>query len=291
MNIDEMIERAKEIRERDRFGAVAPEELKGFNVSKEDVYIDTENYKVHTVRFTPWNAKAGRPMLINFHGGGFLKGRYDRDDLFCYKIANALGCDVVDIDYKLAPEYQYPVAVNESFEVVEWLFQHADKWGVDINKVVLSGQSSGGNLVTTVVMRSLQSKVIKPCGVFIGWAPLDLYTDPALKPRTERDMPPERARLYNSFYCKEEQMREYLVSPIFAEESQLKLFPKTLMFSAGQDSLAMEDEAFALKLIKAGVEVRLQRFENSAHGFLTNRMDEWQEAMKLLLEFLQQVYN
>lgn len=284
-----MKEKAEQIRIKDRAGAVDPEEFVDFPVLKEDIYMDTESYSVHAVRFTPINSKNNRPMVINFHGGGFLKGRYSRHDLFCSKIANILGCEVVDVDYKLAPEHQYPVAVNESYEVTEWLFQHASQWGVDINKIILSGQSSGGNLVTTVVMRSKESKFIKPCGVVIGWAPLDLYTDPTLKPRRERDMPPERARLYNSFYCKPEQLKEIYVSPIFADETHLQHFPKTLMLIAGEDSLAAEDEAFALKLINAGVDVRVRKFQNSVHGFLTKRMDQWEDAMELLLEFLNQV--
>lgn len=283
-----MIERANQIRMRDNFGAVEPEEFSKFPILKEEIVIDTDNFKVKAVRFTPTNAKSNRPMMINFHGGGFLKGRYDRDDLLWSKISNILGCEVVDVDYRLAPENQYPIAVNESYEVTEWLFKNAGAWGVDTNKIILSGQSSGGNLATTIAMRSKESKFIKPCGLVICWSPLDLYTDPALKLRTERDMPPDRAKLYNSFYCKPEEMKEVLVSPVFAEEIQLQYFPKTLFLIAGEDSLAAENREFALKLIKAGVDVRVKQFNESVHGFLTNRMCQWEDAMNVLLEFLKQ---
>lgn len=286
-----MIERAKQIRARDSFGLVTPEDFIGYPAVKQEEYIDTENYTVHIIRFTPEGAKDHRPMFVNFHGGGFLKGRYGRDDLLCSKIASILECEVVDIDYKLAPEYQYPVAVNEAYEITEWLFRNADKWGVDTKRVILSGQSSGGNLVSTIALRSGESKYIKPCGIIIGWAPLDLYTDPANKPRVEGDMPPERARLYNSFYCNPMEAKDQLVSPLFADECNLKYFPKTLIISAGQDSLAAEDEAFAARLIKAGIDVRARRFMNSKHGFLTNRMDEWEEAMELLVQFSKEAFR
>lgn len=288
LDLKEMIERANKIRMRDSFDVVEKEEFSKFPTIKEAIIIDTENFKVKAVRFTPINPKNHRPMVINFHGGGFLKGRYDKHDLICSKISSILDCEVVDVDYRLAPENQYPIAVNESYEVTEWLFKNAGAWGVDTTKIILSGQSAGGNLATTIVMRSRESEVIKPCGLVICWAPLDLYTDPALKPRTERDMPPERAKLYNSFYCKPEEMKEILVSPVFAEEGDLQHFPKTLFLIAGEDSLAAENREFALKLIKAGVDVRVKQFNESIHGFLTKRVGQWEDAMDLLLKFLKQ---
>ena len=291
MELEEMIERAQQIRSRDSFGAVTEEERVAFVTDKEDFYIHTEHFKVHVYRFTPKEARSNRPMLINLHGGGFIKGHHERDELFCARIAEKMGCEVVDIDYSLAPEHPYPYAVNETYEAVEWLFMHAAEWGVDPTRIALFGQSAGGNLAATVVIRSGEAESIRPCGITIGWAPLDLYTDPTTKWRHPNDMPADRAKLYNRFYCKEKEAKEILASPFFAETEHLKHFPKTLIISAGEDSLALENEAFGLNLARAGVEVTGERFVNSMHGFLINRMAEWEAAQDYLERFLGEVFR
>lgn len=292
MELSEMIERARQMRGRDRFGVVEDGDFEGFDqVSMEDMKVRAGEFEVHMIRFTPPSPREDRPMFVNFHGGGFIKGRYRRDDLFCCKLATILGCEVVDMDYSLTPENPFPYAVNEMYEAVKWLFGQAESWGVDRTRIVLGGQSSGGNLVCTTLLKNNGQDAIQPCAAVLCWTPLDLFTDPETKPRPERDMPADRAKLYNSFYCAPEDADNVLVSPIFADEAQLKTFPKTMFIIAGQDSLAAEDEMFAGKLIHAGVEVAARRFEDSMHGFMINRMDEWEEAFEYLLRYLREVFE
>lgn len=228
-----------------------------------------------------------RPLILNFHGGGFIGKRMDRDELFCRKIAHRFGALVLDVDYKLAPEYPYPTAVDECWDVAKWAFENAASLGADPEKLILTGHSSGGNLVAGICMRSGQSRLFHPLCTIIDYAPMDLKTDPAEKKQSICDMPAERAKLYNEKYITPERAGEPLASPVFATPELLEKFPPTLVISAGEDRLCEENELFAMKLAQAGTEVTCRRFTDSIHGFVINRMCQWQEATELIFNFIE----
>lgn len=111
MTRSEMIEKAKNIRSRDRFGTMAQEELDALPGTETLLQIPVDGGKrvpVYEIRpDTPLENPA--PLLLNFHGGGFLKGRGDRDKRYCCHMAQQLGCLVWDVDYSLAPEAPSPL--------------------------------------------------------------------------------------------------------------------------------------------------------------------------------------
>ncbi len=287
MTFDEMIARAEQMRSRDLYGAVSPEELRQYPAIQAEFQLASEDGgEVHIYKIMPENRPMGCPMIINFHGGGFIKGRQLKDQLFCSKLALAFQCLVWDVDYSLAPERPYPAAVEESYSVVSYAFAHADELGIDVSRILLIGHSAGGNLAATVCMKASETKAFHPAGLVMGYSPLDLYTDPALKPRVEGDMPAETAKAYNAFYHDSETAKNPYVSPIFADECQLEGFPDTLIFSCGLDSLCYEDEEFAMKLSRSGVNVISRRFKNSLHGFTLNRTEEWEDGMALMFDFI-----
>jgi len=119
------------------------------------------------------------------------------------------------------------------------------------------------------------------------YPPLDVYTDPADKKRMGNGIPFERARLYNLYYCDRNRQKDPFVSPVYAGQEMLAGFPKTLMITAGQDDLCNEAEQFALKLAQAGNEVTLKRFPDADHAFTIYRRPGYEEAMELIIRFLQ----
>lgn len=229
-----------------------------------------------------------RPLFLNFHGGGFVGKRLDRDEFFCRRIACQFHGIVLDVDYKLAPEYPYPAAVEECIGIAEWVWGQRDTLKYNPDKIILIGHSSGGNLVAGICMRLGQTKLYRPCCALMDYAPFDLATDPSDKARSICDMPADQARNYNQKYLSPEQAREPYASPIYAGPELLEHFPDTLIISAGEDSLCMEDEEFALHLIRAGVTVTARRYLRSVHGFVINRMCEWEDAMELITHFIRQ---
>lgn len=277
---------AKQLRENaEQMKQVAPEELAQFPAQVEILSVPTcvGAARVYAISEGEGNE---RPLILNFHGGGFVGKRMLRDERFCRKLACRFGAVVLDVDYRLAPEYPYPTAQKECWDVAAWAVDHARELGADSGKLVLVGHSSGGNLVAGLCMRNAEEKKLMPRCAVIDCAPMDLFTDPGEKPRSICDMPADRARMYNASYVSPEQAKDPFVSPLFAEESLLAAFPDTLVLTAGLDSLCLEAEAFALKLAQAGVCVTVQRFQDSIHGFVVNQVCQWQQGQKRLLDFI-----
>lgn len=209
-------------------------------------------------------------LLVNIHGGGFIWPHRPDDTAYCRRIAAEIGCVVVDVDYKLAPEYPYPHAFLECYDVVKYMSEHAAEYGIDPEKIMIGGNSAGGNLSTAVCLKSLETGDFKICLEILLYPPIDLFTDPAEKQKEEQDavIPFERARIYNAMYVDTpEQAREIYASPILAEESLLSGMPETVIYTAGLDSLRFEAEEYALKLARAGVEVTCKRWPGCRHGF------------------------
>lgn len=95
----------------------------------------------------------GYPVIINFHGGGFTLGSPHDDARWCGTVVTELNAVVVSVDYRRAPEYPFPTAVEDGVDAVLWIHQHAAELGLDRNKILLSGFSSGGNMAFTVPLR------------------------------------------------------------------------------------------------------------------------------------------
>ncbi len=286
MTFEEKVERAERMRSRDLYGKVEAYEFEDIKATQTSKTVEVEGgLSVKLFEIAPSDGISSDMIIVNFHGGGFIKGRQDKDRLFCSKMAMKYGCLVWDIDYSLAPEYPFPTAVNESYAIVKHIVDNAESLGVDKNKIMLMGHSAGGNLVAGICITARKTNDFKPAGAIIEFSPLDLYTDPANKPRIEGDIPAEVAKTYNAFYTSGDQAKDPLASPIFATDEMLSKFPKTLIITAKLDGLSFEAEEFALKLARAGGEVTVKRFQNSHHGFTINRMEDWEEAHTLIEEF------
>src|SRR5579863_5885561 len=92
------------------------------------------------------------PVLVYFHGGGFVIGNLDGVDRTCRALANASGCIVVSVDYRLAPEHKFPAAVNDAYAAVKYVSEHAAEFDADPNRMAVGGDSSGGNLAAVVCL-------------------------------------------------------------------------------------------------------------------------------------------
>ena len=119
MTREEKIAIADMVRSRDRFGPVSPEELAALPGKEQELWVHTKNGKtVHVFEERPDNLPEQAALLLNFHGGGFLKGRTDRDRRYCCWVMEQLNCMVWDVDYSLAPEAPFPFAAEEAYEIV-----------------------------------------------------------------------------------------------------------------------------------------------------------------------------
>jgi acetyl esterase len=104
--------------------------------------------------YTPAGAHFGiLPGLIYFHGGGFIAGSLETHDGICRSLANASGCRLVSVDYRLGPEAPFPAAVEDACAATRWICSHAEQLGIDAARVGVSGDSAGGTLAAVVAQR------------------------------------------------------------------------------------------------------------------------------------------
>ena len=281
---EQMIQMAKETRKKVTNAPVSEEEMRKYPVHIEKMLIPTREGSAEAYYSYMEGGVNHDMMIINYHGGGFIRERTPNDELFCRKLNHALGCKVLDVDYKIAPDYPYPAAVYETYDVLQWVYVHREELGLDENKIVVSGHSAGGNLAIVNIMIALEEKTFCPALLIADYPPLDVYTDPGEKPAQDTGIPAERARLYNLYYCDRERQKEPYASPLFASDDQLKGFPPSLFITASLDSLCVEAEEFALRLARLGGEVTLKRFQNVGHAFTIYRREKHQEAFDLIVK-------
>lgn len=295
MTREEMIALAQTIRGRDRFGPVSEEEFAQYPAVQTELALPGQAGRtVRVYAIAPAQGlPAPAPLVINLHGGGFIKGRADRDQLYCFRLACSLNCLVWDVDYCLAPEAPYPAAAEDCCGVLQYAFAHAAELGIDPQRILLAGHSAGGNLAAAACIQAARQNAPLPRAALLEYFPADLTLDPMdkLSPEQQAD---ERAvarakveQQYTQMYCETAHQTEALASPLRAAPEELAAFPPCLVLACGQDSLCRETEVFALRLAQAGVTVTLRRFAQSPHGFTTNRTGEWEQAVALHLEFLQ----
>lgn len=214
------------------------------------------------------------PLVLHFHGGGFVTGHPTIFDPVCSRIAQEAQAVVISVGYRMAPEHKAPAAINDCLDITEWALASAASLRVDPERVALTGDSAGGNLAAAVA----QTLVAKG---FAGLRHLALvYPAPDLTEREAevllgqdveeppRGFPvitPDMLRAFRSLYLGDSDGSDPLVSPALGN---LVGLPPTLIQTAELDPLRSDGEAFAAALEAAGVEVRQTRYRGSPHSYL-----------------------
>ncbi len=191
-----------------------------------------------------------------------------------------------------SPEHPFPVPVHVAYEVVQWIFQHADTLRLDSSRIAIGGHSAGGNLATAVSLWNAdQTDPVPLIAQILDYPPLDLATDPADKPFFEEAIPAEQARQFNAMYiARAEDAYHHLASPLYA--AQLDALPQTLVLTAEHDSLAQEARQYANRLQAAGVVVEHQEFAGQAHAFTHHGdLDVAFQAWHRIADYLKSVYR
>ncbi|HEY7654350.1 MAG TPA: alpha/beta hydrolase [Methylomirabilota bacterium] len=230
-------------------------------------------------------APAGRgphPTLLFYHGGGWVIGDLYTHDGICRSIVNAAGCAVASVDYRLAPEFKYPVAVEDSYTALKWVVANAARLGLDPARVAVGGDSAGGNLAAVVALlarerhgpRLLLQVLVYPVTNHDFGTPS--YRENATGYLLTTD---DMRWFWRHYLGREEQGAEINASPFRA--ASLADLPPTLVITAGCDPLRDEGEAYAVRLRDAGVPVTLTQYPGMFHGFLrmTRILDQARAAL------------
>ncbi|MFT4067810.1 alpha/beta hydrolase [Paraburkholderia sp.] len=208
-------------------------------------------------------------VTVFFHGGGFVIGNLDTHDHVCRDLCAGSGAAVIAVDYRLAPEHRFPAAVDDCFDAVHWIARHARSLSLDPSRIVVAGDSTGGNLAAVTALRireeggpSLRAQVL----VY----PVTNYHTPPTRSYIENQSgyPLTRAamiRFWNDYVANERDAIHPHACPLRARS--LAGLPRALVVTAGFDPLRDEGEAYANRLFDAGVPVTLWHYDHMVHGF------------------------
>jgi acetyl esterase len=219
--------------------------------------------------YRPAGGESPRPVVVNFHGGGWVSGDAYQSEWWCSGIAARAEAVVVSVDYRLAPAFPFPTAVQDSYAATEWVAAHAGELDVDASRLAVMGDSAGGNLAAEVCLlardrggpRIRFQVLVYPATDFVEEYPSEVEnaSAPVL---SKADMVRHR-RLYLNGVDPADPM----ASPLRAS-SHVGL-PAALIQTARHDPLRDQGAAYAKVLEAAGVAVRLTEFRNSVHGYIS----------------------
>lgn len=260
-------------------------------VEREERLIETSFGHTRVLTYRPKDkGMETLPVYVNMHGGGFVMGSAELDDAWCPVIADRARCIVVNIDYRLAPEHKFPTALYECYDIVKWLYENSCVLQIDNKRIAVGGHSAGGNLAAALCLLNKEREQIPLVKQILDYPPLDLATDPDLKPKHEKALSPRLAKLFNESYLKSMKDAENpLVSPVYAED--LEDLPPALIITAEFDSLADEADYYASQLEEAGVPVIKKKFLGAAHAFThSGDLNQADEAWNLISDELKKVF-
>ena len=217
--------------------------------------------------YQPENA---RGVLVYFHGGGWVIGSLDSHDAPLRSLANAAGCSVVSVDYRLAPEHRHPAAAEDCYAATCWVADNARSLAADPDALAIGGDSAGGNLAAVAALLARERR-----GPRIRY---QLLVYPVTDHDFERTSYRENAEGYflgredmrwfwNHYVPSQADRNLFTASPLRARD--LSGLPPAHLISAEFDPLRDEGEAYAARLREAGVPISLTRYDGMIHGFFS----------------------
>lgn len=243
-------------------------------IKGEVIHIPTRSGEIRALIYRPQTDSVANPVFFDFHGGGFVFGLPEMDDSFCQKISENLGIVVISADYRLAPEFPYPAALEDAYDVVAYVHGNPFKFGIDPDRMAVGGHSAGANISAVVSMMVKKGGEFKLRCQVLDYPALDFQTDAVLKDSPLGSIPPPLMEMFEACYCEPEERSDVYVSPLTASLENLEGLPPAIIISAGIDSLEKEDGSYAARLKEAGVPVEYYHYSDVAHGFTISAFSE-----------------
>ena len=213
-------------------------------------------------------APAPRPVLVYFHGGGWTIGNVDITDRPCRALAHATGGVVVSVEYRMAPEDKFPAALDDCYAVTRWAAEHAAELGADPDRLVVIGDSAGGNLAAAVALLAreqgtptiaYQVLIYPVTDHGCGWPSYSENADGYLLTRATMHW------FWSHYLSNADEGQDWRASPLRA--SDFSNLPPALIATCEFDPLRDEGEAYGERLLAAGVPTKVHRFDGMIHGF------------------------
>ena len=246
----------------------------------------TKNGPVNSRIYRPKGHDIQLPCLIYMHGGGWIIGDLDSHDGVCVDIALDGDCQVISLDYGLSPENKFPKALYQCHEIFSEVFQNADAFNIDKNRLSIGGDSAGGNLALSTTLLMMKNGGPIPLYQFLIYPCIDKDFDSySYIKHSEAPFLTKKMMLwfFDTYLNGPEDYSNPSVFPIL--EKNFSGMPKTVLLNAELDPLATEGRKLAKRLIDDGVPVFHNEAQSLIHGFIRCR-DQSPKGMKIFKEMV-----
>ena len=224
--------------------------------------------------YRPQGSAAGQvlPVLVYYHGGGWVIGDLETHDTLCRSLANGAGCAVVAVDYRMGPEHRFPAAVDDALAATRWVHANAARLHLDASRLAVGGDSAGGNLaaVVALALRDGAKDAPAPCLQLLIYPATDMRCG-APSHQLNGDgylLTRDTIAYFRGHYIADpSQWADWRASPLLHPD--LSRLPPALVLTAGFDPLRDEGRAYADALSTAGTPAQYVCFERQIHGFIT----------------------
>jgi acetyl esterase len=233
------------------------------------------------------------PTLIYFHGGGWVLGGLDAYDASCRAITDLARCQVISVDYRLAPEHKYPAATQDGYDAVQYIMKHPDEFHADPRHIAIGGESAGGNIATAVCMLCRDRAGTMPDYQLLIYPVTDYNFDSESYRANANAVPLDRDAM-KWFFDK------YLESPGEGTDQYISVLrgnvtglPPATIITAELDPLESDGQAYAEKLRAAGIKVQYKEYDGVTHEFFGTGavVDKARLAQRFAAEGLQSAFS
>jgi acetyl esterase len=222
------------------------------------------------------------PVLVWYHGGGWVIGDLDGSDPTCRAISNKTGCAVVSVDYRMAPEYKFPAPLEDCYAATKWVSKHGADLGCDGSRLAVGGDSAGGNLAAAVSIAAAERGGPKISYQLLVY-PVTDYNFGTVSYSSNANgyllTMGSMKWFWNHYLNNPLEGLNHLASPL--QKANLAGQPPAMVLTAEFDPLCSEGEAYAARLKAAGVPVEQKRYDGMIHGFfgMAAAMDDAKAAV------------
>ncbi|BEP51184.1 MULTISPECIES: alpha/beta hydrolase [Variovorax] len=227
---------------------------------------------------------AALPVLVYFHGGGWVIGDLDTHDVLCRSLANGAGCAVVSVDYRMGPEHRFPAAVDDVLAATRWVRREAASLGLDAGRLAVGGDSAGGNLAAVAAIAARDAGDLPIAFQLLIYPATDMRRGhPSHQANGQGYLLTRDTMAYFHDHYIDDPLHDldWRASPLL--HADLSRLPPALVLTAGYDPLRDEGMAYAEALTAAGNRAAYVCFERQIHGFITmgKVLDEADTAIAL----------
>jgi len=227
-----------------------------------------------------------RPLMVFFHGGGWFGGSINSVKEYCKAVSDQADCVVISVDYHLAPEHPFPEGLEDCYLAIKWAVKNKSKLNIDENKIIVSGDSAGGNFSAVLTFMAKHRKEFEIAKQILVYPATNLDINPHKNSLDSAEGDKIFQAMINLYLQGKGDPSDPYVSPALAKD--FKKLPDALITVGDQDALYKSSLEYAKRLDKAGNKVKFILYKNADHAFIdrTGNSEQANDLVKEAAEFI-----